>query len=66
MARFNNLPVEPQMFINVDVTELFLEDPDIFTGFALSAPEETNGQVKFKEQRDPGGKTTRLVVQCKI
>jgi len=65
VASFDNLPVEFQLFINIDMTEVFLADPDLITGFALSASEDTTGQVKFKEQRDPSGKTTRLVVQCR-
>merc|ERR1712110_587955 len=65
VASFDNLPVEFQLFVNIDITDVFLADPDLITGFALSASEDTTGQIKFKEQRDPSGKTTRLVLQCR-
>jgi len=65
VASFDDLPVEFQLFINIDMTEVFLADPDLITGFALSTSEVTTGQVKFREQRDPSGRTTRLVVQCR-
>ena len=64
VASFDDLPVEFQLFINIDMTEVFLADPggltrstdihkvfslpDLITGFALSASESTTGQVKFK------------------
>jgi len=65
VASFDNLPAEFQLFVNIDITDVFLADPDLITGFALTASEDTTGQIKFKEQRDPSGKTTRLVVKCK-
>jgi len=65
VAIFDNLPVEFQMFVNINITEVFLAHPDVLTGFALTASEDTSGQIKFKEQRFPSGKTTRLVLQCR-
>ena len=133
LASFGNLPDELQMFVNIDVTDLFLEDPGgkiIFWGFwgnecffryihwlcsqcfrgqrwtteiqvcnfvSLHFQFATHGKLGqtigtyqtcskldascrrnecctcvtilylwSREQRDPGEKTTRLVVQCKI
>ena len=65
VASFDNLPVEFQLFVNIDITDVYLADPggktrstsnihiffsllDLITGFALSASEDTTGQVKFK------------------
>ena len=64
VASFDDLPVEFQLFVNIDLTDVFLADPgvwtkitfiqlifslpDLITGFALSASEDTTGQVKFK------------------
>ena len=75
MASFDNLPAEFQLFVNIDITDVFLADPgdatriinihsiiqqesqiftaffflpDLITGFALTASEDTTGQIKFK------------------
>ena len=64
VASFGNLPVEFQLFVNIDITAVYLADPggqtrsilnihpifllDFISGFALSASEDTTGQVKFK------------------
>ena len=64
VASFDNLPAEFQLFVNIDITDVFLADPgdatritnihsiiflpDLITGFAFTASEDTTGQIKFK------------------